>query len=61
MMRVFLNHLMGGESGASMIEYSLLVALIGLALVTAVTSLGSAIGASLDTSPTRVSSSVATS
>ncbi|WP_435011134.1 Flp family type IVb pilin [Tundrisphaera lichenicola] len=42
-MRKFLCNLVGGEEGATMVEYALMVALIGAALVTVVTSLGSAI------------------
>lgn len=39
----FLKRLVVGEEGATMVEYALMVALIGAALVTVVTSLGSAI------------------
>jgi pilus assembly protein Flp/PilA len=39
----FLKNLVAGEEGATMVEYALMVALIGAALVTVVTSLGTAI------------------
>ena len=39
-----LKNLFVGEEGATMVEYALMVALIGAALVTVVTSLGTAIG-----------------
>ncbi len=39
----FLRTLASSEEGATMVEYALMVALIGAALVTVVTSLGSAI------------------
>jgi pilus assembly protein Flp/PilA len=38
-----LKSLVAGEEGATMVEYALMVALIGAALVTVVTSLGSSI------------------
>ncbi len=40
----FLKSLIADESGATMVEYALMVALIGAALVVTVTSLGTAIG-----------------
>lgn len=39
----FLKQLIAAEDGATMVEYALMVALIGAALVTVVTSLGTAI------------------
>ena len=39
----FLKSLIADEDGATMVEYALMVALIGAALVTVVTSLGTAI------------------
>ena len=42
-MNSFLKRLAAGEDGATMVEYALMVALIGAALVTVVTSLGTAI------------------
>ena len=39
----FVKQLVAGEEGATMVEYALMVALIGAALVTVVTSLGGAI------------------
>ncbi len=39
-----LKRLVAGEEGATMVEYALMVALIGAALVTVVTALGTAIG-----------------
>jgi len=39
-----LKRLVDGEEGATMVEYALMVALIGAALITVVTALGSAIG-----------------
>jgi pilus assembly protein Flp/PilA len=39
----FLKRLVAGEEGATMVEYALMVALIGAALVTVVTALGTAI------------------
>ncbi len=39
-----LKRLVDGEEGATMVEYALMVALIGAALVTVVTALGTAIG-----------------
>jgi pilus assembly protein Flp/PilA len=41
----FIKGLFAGEEGATMVEYALLVALIGAALVGTVTLLSSAIGA----------------
>jgi pilus assembly protein Flp/PilA len=40
-----LKRLAAGEDGATMVEYALMVALIGAALVTVVTALGTTIGA----------------
>ena len=40
----FAKQLFAGEEGATMVEYALMVALIGAALVTIVTTLGTAIG-----------------
>ena len=39
------KQLFAGEEGATMVEYALMVALIGAALVTVVTTLGSSISA----------------
>ena len=39
----FLKQLLAGEEGATMVEYALMVALIGAALVGVVTTLGSSI------------------
>jgi pilus assembly protein Flp/PilA len=39
----FLKRLAGEEDGATMVEYALMVALIGAALVTVVTTLGTSI------------------
>ena len=39
-----LKNLLAGEEGATMVEYGLLVALIGAALVTVVSSLSTSIG-----------------
>ena len=44
------------ERGASLVEYALLVALIAVALVTAVTTLGDAGSASLDRSASSITS-----
>jgi pilus assembly protein Flp/PilA len=43
-MTKFLKNLLAGEEGATMVEYALMVALIGAALVTVVTSLSGSIG-----------------
>jgi Flp pilus assembly pilin Flp len=40
----FIKGLFAGEEGATMVEYALLVALIGAALVVTVTALSTAIG-----------------
>jgi pilus assembly protein Flp/PilA len=40
----FIKGLFAGEEGATMVEYALLVALIGAALVVTVTALSGAIG-----------------
>jgi pilus assembly protein Flp/PilA len=40
----FFKRLATGEEGATMVEYALMVALIGAALVTVVTQLGTSIG-----------------
>jgi pilus assembly protein Flp/PilA len=53
-MAYLLKRLMTGEDGATMVEYALMVALIGAALVTVVTSLGASIGTQL----TSVSSTI---
>jgi pilus assembly protein Flp/PilA len=50
----FAKQLVAGEDGATMVEYALMVALIGAALVTVVTTLGS----SISTKFTSVSSSI---
>jgi pilus assembly protein Flp/PilA len=44
-MSQLLERLAAGEDGATMVEYALMVALIGAALVTVVTALGTTIGA----------------
>jgi pilus assembly protein Flp/PilA len=41
--RAILNHLLRDESGQDLIEYALVAALIGLAAVTAVGSIGNAV------------------
>jgi pilus assembly protein Flp/PilA len=41
----FAKQLFAGEEGATMVEYALMVALIGAALVTVVTTLGTSISA----------------
>ncbi len=50
----FLKNLAAGEDGATMVEYALMVALIGAALVTVVTTLGT----SISTKFTSVSNSI---
>ena len=40
----FLKNLIAGEEGATMVEYALMVALVGAALVGVVTTLGTNIG-----------------
>ena len=40
----FLKNLIAGEEGATMVEYALMVALVGAALVGIVTTLGTNIG-----------------
>lgn len=42
-MTKFMKQLLAGEEGATMVEYALMVALIGAALVETVTTLGNSI------------------
>jgi len=53
----FAKRLMIGEEGATMVEYALMVALIGAALVTIVTALGTAIGSNFTSVSNTVSGS----
>ncbi|MDB5350314.1 MAG: Flp/Fap pilin component [Planctomycetota bacterium] len=56
-MRNFFKTLLVAEDGATMVEYALMVALIGAALVTAVTGLKTAISTQLGTVSTAVTGS----
>jgi Flp pilus assembly pilin Flp len=49
------NRLVDGEEGATMVEYALMVALIGAALVTVVTTLSTSIGGQFTSVGTTVS------
>jgi pilus assembly protein Flp/PilA len=51
----FLKKLYAGEEGATMVEYALMVALIGAALIGVVTTLSSAIGGKFTSVGTAVS------
>ncbi len=51
----FMSRLARDEDGATMVEYALMVALIGAALVTVVTTLSSSIGTSFTSVGTAVS------
>jgi pilus assembly protein Flp/PilA len=44
-MAYLIKRLLAGEDGATMVEYALMVTLIGVALVTVVTTLSTSIGA----------------
>jgi Flp pilus assembly pilin Flp len=52
----FVNNLIAEETGATMVEYALLVALIGAALVVTVGTLKSAINTKLTSVTTTISS-----
>jgi pilus assembly protein Flp/PilA len=52
----FMNNLIAEEAGATMVEYALLVALIGAALVVTVGTLKSAISTKLTSVATTISS-----
>ena len=56
-MTKFLKQLFAGEEGATMVEYALMVALIGAALVTVVTTLSSSIGSKFTSVSNTVSGS----
>jgi len=47
-MTKFVSRFMNDESGATAIEYGLIVALIAVVIITAVTTLGTKLGASFD-------------
>ena len=51
------KQLMAGEEGATMVEYALMVALIGAALVTVVTTLGSSISTKFSSVSSTISGS----
>jgi pilus assembly protein Flp/PilA len=53
-MTTFLKKLYTGEEGATMVEYALMVALIGAALITVVGALGTAISGKFTTVSTAV-------
>jgi pilus assembly protein Flp/PilA len=52
-----LKRLIAGEEGASTVEYALMVALIGAALVTTVTTLGTSIGGKFTSVSSKISGS----
>jgi pilus assembly protein Flp/PilA len=52
----FIKGLFAGEEGATMVEYALLVALIGAALVATVSTLSGAIGGKFTSVGTTISS-----
>ena len=54
-MTKFLKQLIAGEEGATMVEYALMVALIGAALVVVVGNLGSAISGKFSSVSTSIS------
>jgi Flp pilus assembly pilin Flp len=56
-MSKFIKHLFAGEEGATMVEYALMVALIGAALVTVVTGLSTAISGKFTSVSTTISGS----
>jgi pilus assembly protein Flp/PilA len=56
-MTKFMKQLIAGEDGATMVEYALMVALIGAALVTIVTTLGTNIGAKFTSVSTTIAAS----
>jgi len=53
----FMKQLFAGEEGATMVEYALMVALIGAALVTVVTTLGTSISSKFTSVSTTISGS----
>jgi pilus assembly protein Flp/PilA len=53
----FAKQLVAGEDGATMVEYALMVALIGAALVTVVTTLGTSISGKFTSVSTTISGS----
>jgi pilus assembly protein Flp/PilA len=55
-MKTFFKKLIAGEEGATMVEYALMVALIGAALITVVGTLSTAIGTKFSTIATSVGS-----
>ncbi len=54
-MKAFLKNLLNGEEGATMVEYALMVALIGAALITVVGTLKTAISGQFTSVATAVS------
>jgi len=52
-----IQNLIAGEEGATMVEYALMVALIGAALMTIVTALGTAIGSKFTSVSTTIGGS----
>ena len=54
-MKAFLKNLLKGEEGATMVEYALMVALIGAALITVVGTLKTAISGQFTSVATAVS------
>jgi pilus assembly protein Flp/PilA len=53
----FAKQLLAGEEGATMVEYALMVALIGAALVTVVTTLGTSISTKFSSVSTTIGGS----
>jgi pilus assembly protein Flp/PilA len=53
----FLKHLVSAEEGATMVEYALMLGLIGAALIATVTSLSGAIGNKFTSVSTTLSAS----
>ena len=56
-MTKFMKQLIAGEEGATMVEYALMVALIGAALVGVVTTLSTSIGSKFTSVSTTISGS----
>jgi Flp pilus assembly pilin Flp len=56
-MAYLLKRLMTGEDGATMVEYALMVALVGAALAAIVGTLGSSVGAQLTSVSSTISGS----
>ena len=54
-MAQFMQRLLRGEEGATMVEYALMIALIGAALVGVVTTLGSSISSKFASVGTTIS------